>query len=56
MEIVDVDPFLEYVDPVLRTALPVLPPPILPGYHHDAAGIENGMQRTCLELKVVLAR
>ena len=43
MEIVDVDPFLEYVDPVLRTTLPVLPPPILPGYHHDAAGIETGM-------------
>ena len=34
MEIVDVDPFIEYVDPVLRTALPVLPPPILPSYHH----------------------
>ena len=39
MEIVD--DFIEYVDPVLRPALPVLPPPILPPYHHG-------------ELKIVL--
>jgi len=32
MEIVD--DYIEYVDPVLRTPLPVLPPQMLPPYHH----------------------
>ena len=32
MEIVD--DFIEYVEPVIRTPLPVLPPQILPPYHH----------------------
>ena len=31
MEIVD--DYIEYVDPVLRTPLPVLPPQMLPPYH-----------------------
>ena len=29
-----VDDFIDFVDPVLRPALPILPPPILPAYHH----------------------
>ena len=32
MEIVD--DYIEYVEPVLRTPLPVLPPQMLPPYHH----------------------